>query len=93
MHGALHVWTVEKNGGAEDTDGRVRDCVLGSSQEDLTNRVRNGTWGLLKWNSVVNSGNSRRKLQQQIVLAWKGQMAEPHSAETDQERRRLIVGS
>lgn len=73
-----------KFGGAEDADGRVRDCVLGSSQEDLTNRVRNGTWGLLKW----KSGNSRRKLQQQVVLAWKGQMAEPHLAGTDQERRR-----
>ena len=76
MHGALHVWAVEKNGGAEDADGRVRDCVLESSREDLTNGVRNGTWELLK-GCIPNSGNSRRK-GTQVVLAWKSQMAEHH---------------
>lgn len=68
---------MEKNNGAGDADGRVRDCVLESSQEDLTNRDE-------EWNLGTpegNSGNSQWK-DTQVDLVWEDQMAEPQQGLT-----------
>lgn len=71
---------MEKSNGAGDADGRVRDCVLESSQEDLTNRDE-------EWNLGTPEGMYPGQWEQPVErhsggLGWEGQMAEPQQGLT-----------